>query len=246
MNMFMVAILLLCGSIANAEQNTVYMLMREASFTIAPMPQGISIRPLKSAVTPDPALTPAFGDNNTIQVGVDTRFEVLDSIETADGERFVNVRFNGETAVWVGLEEIESVPYIQPGAQIAFWGAFNSGGSVRARARRIVSRLGCHPGVDIRMRTGTPVTARGSGRVIMAGNISTWGGYVRISHGNGYTGYAHLSRVAVRNGQSVSAGTVIGYSGSTGLSTGPHLHLEDTRPGSRSRACILRRDGGRR
>ncbi len=86
-----------------------------------------------------------------------------------------------------------------------------------------------HKGTDFAARSGTPVRAAGDGVVGRAGWFGTYGNYVRIKHGNGYdTAYAHLSRFAagVRNGSRVSQGQVIGYVGSTGNSTGPHLHYE--------------------
>lgn len=85
-----------------------------------------------------------------------------------------------------------------------------------------------HMGLDIAGPTGTPVVAAKAGRVASAENL--WYGYgrnVTVDHGGGvYTMYAHLSYFVVRPGQSVAAGQVIGYRGSTGRSTGPHLHFE--------------------
>lgn len=84
-----------------------------------------------------------------------------------------------------------------------------------------------HGGVDIAAAQGTPVFATSTGTVLSA----SWGGgygiLVRVSHdGSVETRYAHLSAVAVRAGDAVEAGQVIGYVGSTGRSTGPHLHYE--------------------
>ena len=85
-----------------------------------------------------------------------------------------------------------------------------------------------HMGVDLATVQGGPIYAADGGTVIYAGPIS--GGYgimVMIDHGTGYqTLYAHLSGVAVSCGQGVSQGQIIGYGGSTGNSTGPHLHFE--------------------
>ena len=91
-----------------------------------------------------------------------------------------------------------------------------------------------HGGVDFRGRTGTPIYAATDGTVNFAGRNGGFGNFVRIRHGGGLsTGYAHMSRIAVRNGQSVRRGEVIGYIGSTGLSTGPHLHYEMYRNGQK-------------
>ena len=85
-----------------------------------------------------------------------------------------------------------------------------------------------HAGIDLAMPAGTPIRAAGAGTVVEAGwAYAGYGISVVIDHGNGYlTHYAHQSRTAVSVGQRVAAGTVIGYEGSTGDSTGPHLHFE--------------------
>jgi murein DD-endopeptidase MepM/ murein hydrolase activator NlpD len=84
-----------------------------------------------------------------------------------------------------------------------------------------------HTGIDISAPSGARITAAGSGRVIFAGSNGGYGNFTMIDHGNGLvTCYAHQSRIVVSQGQHVSAGATIGYVGSTGLSTGPHLHFE--------------------
>jgi murein DD-endopeptidase MepM/ murein hydrolase activator NlpD len=84
-----------------------------------------------------------------------------------------------------------------------------------------------HQGLDIAAPTGTTVTASASGTVIMAQWYGGYGNYVLIDHGGGYsTGYGHLSAIYIANGQSVQRGQAIGAVGSTGQSTGPHLHFE--------------------
>ena len=84
-----------------------------------------------------------------------------------------------------------------------------------------------HPGIDIGVGMGTPIRAAASGRVITASYSGGYGNLVVVDHGNGLaTAYAHQSSMAVTPGQQVSQGQVIGYVGSTGFSTGPHLHFE--------------------
>ncbi|HEX6780498.1 MAG TPA: peptidoglycan DD-metalloendopeptidase family protein [Solirubrobacterales bacterium] len=85
-----------------------------------------------------------------------------------------------------------------------------------------------HSGIDFPVAAGTPVGAAGVGTVIFAGyNTGGYGNLVVVQHRLGYTSwYAHLSSVAVASGQAVEGGTRIGYVGSTGNSTGPHLHFE--------------------
>jgi murein DD-endopeptidase MepM/ murein hydrolase activator NlpD len=84
-----------------------------------------------------------------------------------------------------------------------------------------------HQGLDIAAPMGTTVTAAAAGTVIMAQWYGGYGNYVLIDHGGGYsTGYGHLSSIYVSVGQSVARGQAIGAVGSTGQSTGPHLHFE--------------------
>jgi len=86
---------------------------------------------------------------------------------------------------------------------------------------------GFHPGIDIAVPTGVPIAASANGVVVVAGPNGGYGNFVVIDHGNGYaTAYAHQSSIAVNDGQTVTKGQVIGYVGSTGFSTGPHLHFE--------------------
>lgn len=84
-----------------------------------------------------------------------------------------------------------------------------------------------HPGLDLAAPTGTPVVAASPGTVTHAGPAGTYGNLVTIKHANGVeTRYAHLSEVTVARGARVGAGDSIGKVGSTGQSTGPHLHFE--------------------
>ncbi len=89
-----------------------------------------------------------------------------------------------------------------------------------------------HSGLDIANRTGTRIRASYHGVVIFAGRNGGYGNCIIIKHALGYTTlYGHMSRLAVRKGQYVSKGQIIGYMGSTGRSTGSHLHFEIRRFG---------------
>jgi len=121
---------------------------------------------------------------------------------------------------WVSLQEINGDLFIWPvnGAITSLFGyrrdPFNS------------SRTQFHTGIDIRGSTGTPVRAAMSGRVNQVGFDNVLGNFVSISHHSGYrTVYAHLSLIRTRTGAYVAQGERIGDVGSTGLSTGPHLHF---------------------
>ncbi len=84
-----------------------------------------------------------------------------------------------------------------------------------------------HAGIDIGASYGTKIYAAASGTVILAGWNGGYGNCVMVNHGNGYTTlYGHMSSIAAYSGQTVSQGQVLGYVGSTGNSTGPHLHFE--------------------
>ena len=84
-----------------------------------------------------------------------------------------------------------------------------------------------HSGIDISANEGATIIAADSGTVSVATYDSSYGNYVTVYHSNGtYTLYAHMSSLAVSAGQTVSQGDTIGYAGSTGWATGPHLHFE--------------------
>ncbi len=109
-------------------------------------------------------------------------------------------------------------------------GAISSGFGMRRHP--ILGYRRMHEGMDFKARHGTPIVAVSDGRVSSAGRAGGCGIAVRLDHGSGLsTRYCHMSRMAVSSGQQVRRGQVIGYVGSTGLSTGPHLHYEMYRSG---------------
>jgi murein DD-endopeptidase MepM/ murein hydrolase activator NlpD len=90
-----------------------------------------------------------------------------------------------------------------------------------------LGRPALHPGVDLVQAYGATIKATGAGRVVHAGPMGGYGNMVEIDHGNGLaTRYGHMSEVLVEEGQEVQAGAELGRIGSTGRSTGPHLHYE--------------------
>lgn len=124
------------------------------------------------------------------------------------------------------------------------------------RAARISSSFGfrvhpisgyrkMHQGIDFAAGTGTPVVAPSDGVVVEARRWGGYGNWLRIRHANGLeSGYGHLSRygAGIRAGQRVSQGQVVAYVGSTGASTGPHLHYEIWRNGQRINPSGIRMD----
>ena len=106
-----------------------------------------------------------------------------------------------------------------------------------------------HKGTDFAAPSGTPIYAAGHGTIERANRYGGYGNYVRIKHANGYsTAYAHMSRFAsgMKAGKRVTQGEVIGYVGSTGASTGPHLHYEVYKGGKAINAMTLDLPTGRK
>ena len=106
-----------------------------------------------------------------------------------------------------------------------------SGFGVRMHPILKIAKL--HAGTDFAAKTGTPIYATGNGKVQLAERHGGYGNAVIINHGYGYeTLYGHMSKINVKRNQSVKRGDIIGYVGSTGLSTGPHLHYEIHKDGN--------------
>jgi murein DD-endopeptidase MepM/ murein hydrolase activator NlpD len=117
------------------------------------------------------------------------------------------------------------------------------------RRHPILGYTKMHKGVDFAAPTGTPIYAAGDGVVERASRYGAYGNYIRIRHsGDLKTAYAHLSRYArgVAPGTRVAQGQVIGYVGSTGRSTGPHLHYEVIKNGTQVNPATVRQEVGGR
>jgi murein DD-endopeptidase MepM/ murein hydrolase activator NlpD len=96
-----------------------------------------------------------------------------------------------------------------------------------SRVHPISGKIKHHAGMDIAMPAGSPVYATGDGYISFAGWSGGYGILIKVQHPFGYeTRFGHLSRIAVMSGQYIRKGTLIGFVGSTGQSTGPHLHYE--------------------
>ncbi len=99
----------------------------------------------------------------------------------------------------------------------------------KRRYHPILKKWKAHLGVDYAARRGTPIVAAGRGKIIYAGRLGSYGNLIKIRHADGYeTRYAHMKsfRRGIRRGKRVKKGQIIGYVGTTGRSTGPHLHFE--------------------
>lgn len=116
---------------------------------------------------------------------------------------------------------LDGVPQVVPAAGKMVTSSFGY------RRDPFTRRAAMHSGIDFKGAHGSPILAAGDGRVIYSGWKSGYGKFVEIAHGNGLTTrYAHMSRIDVKNGERVEAGERVGALGSTGRSTGPHLHFE--------------------
>lgn len=117
---------------------------------------------------------------------------------------------------------VASIPIARPHS-----GELELSSGFGARLDPFLRTWAMHSGIDFRGATGEPVFASGSGRVSHAAALGGYGLLVEIDHGNGITTrYAHLSRIEVKEGDLVAVGQRVGRVGSTGRSTGPHLHYE--------------------
>lgn len=138
----------------------------------------------------------------------------------------IRTQFNFETHaelrenIFLRDDIYRSTPSIYPA-----FGRLSSGYGYRRHP--ISGKRDFHQGIDISNRSGTPIYATADGEVIYVGRKYKMGKYIKIRHSYGFdTLYGHLSEYSVRKGQKVSKGDIIGRMGSTGESTGPHLHYE--------------------
>ena len=199
------------------------------------------------AKLPDPVinqLTQIFSNqidfHRTLRKGA--RFSVVYEVLEADGEplrtgRVLSAEFHNDNkqyaAVWFQEPGQKGHYYDMDGrslsrSYLASPLAFSRKTSGFAtRIHPIFKTQQAHRGVDYAAPTGTPAMTVGDGVVVFAGRQGGYGNVIEIRHGNGHsTLYAHLSKIQVRQGQTVQKGQVIGAVGSTGWSTGPHLHFE--------------------
>ncbi|MEM9971394.1 MAG: M23 family metallopeptidase [Pseudomonadota bacterium] len=133
-------------------------------------------------------------------------------------------------------EQMETLAKVRKAALFLPHGSPTPNAPISSRFGRrkdpFTGRTAVHGGLDFRAKRGTPIYATASGRVTKAGRHGGYGKLVEIDHGGGITTrYAHLSRINVKKGDKIKRGVGIGKVGSTGRSTGPHLHYEVRRKG---------------
>ena len=135
---------------------------------------------------------------------------------------------DGKSIVWINGDGVGGQD--NEGIQLPVHGRMTSG--FGERFHPILGYVRFHKGVDLAASAGTPIVAAADGRVVSAGWHGGYGRQVAIAHSDGIeTTYGHMSQIAAYAGEMVHRGQVIGYVGSSGLSTGPHLHFEVTRNG---------------
>ena len=154
-----------------------------------------------------------------------------------------NFKYNNET----GFYDVDGKSVIKTLMKTPINGARLSS-SFGFRRHPILGFNKLHQGTDFAAKTGTPIMASGSGVVVMAQKYKGYGNYVKIRHNSTYeTAYAHMSKYGrgIRKGVRVNQGQIIGYVGSTGLSTGPHLHYEVIANGKRVNSQTLKLPTGK-
>ena len=173
-------------------------------------------------------------ENNSEEINLSIVEKYTQNEEEADTSDLEVAKANVQETVQTAIEEIE-----QQKEEEERWNALPSINGIKLAVTpiegRITSRYGVssrirkstHTGLDISAVTGTDIKVIADGTVISAGYSGSYGYLVKVDHGNGVeTWYAHTSKMYVKKGDTVKAGDVIAAVGSTGNSTGPHLHLE--------------------
>ncbi|HZF45602.1 MAG TPA: M23 family metallopeptidase [Sphingomonadaceae bacterium] len=152
------------------------------------------------------------GPNSKLGKGDEEFSKLFDSWKSLD---------NGTGVAMPAARPTVSIPSRSPLAKMTLTSGFGM------RTHSVLGGRRNHKGIDLAAPSGTPVYAPADGVVARADWFSSYGNYIQIEHGGELqTRYGHLSGFAVQSGQSVQKGDLIGYVGSTGRSTGPHLHYE--------------------
>ncbi|MGX7927442.1 M23 family metallopeptidase [Tsuneonella sp. HG094] len=173
--------------------------------------------------------TPALA-NSSAAASADIAAPVRDA--RAAGINSTDEQFKQLFSSWQSLDGVNAPNPVAPTTGVAIpsrapLAVGSTSSSYGLRTHPVLGGTRAHKGIDLAAPTGTPVYATADGVVGKAEWFSSYGLYVSIGHGAELeTRYAHMSRLAVAAGERVRKGDVIGYVGSTGRSTGPHLHYE--------------------
>lgn len=188
--------------------------------------------------------TPALADSriNEMVAVIEPAGEVANDVGRASAKAGTDVRFRELFASWTALDDVVVDPIEslgktspeqllqQPVVSVPSRHPVNAGyvsSNFGWRAHPVLGGRRRHHGIDIAAPEGTPVYATADGLIERANYSGSYGNVIYIDHGSDLqTRYAHLSGLNVRDGQRVKKGDLIGFVGSTGRSTGPHLHYE--------------------
>jgi murein DD-endopeptidase MepM/ murein hydrolase activator NlpD len=189
-------------------------------------------------------------------LSVDDRFDLV--IERTDGGAFGRLLYagldrvaradvellkwtDGKSTIWVNADGVGGES--NTAMRMPVHGRVTSG--FGSRFHPILGYVRFHNGVDLGASPGTPIVAAADGHVVSAGWHGGYGRQVAIAHADGIqTSYGHMSRIAAYAGEIVRRGQVIGYVGSSGLSTGPHLHFEVMKNGHPVNPLSVKMGGG--
>jgi murein DD-endopeptidase MepM/ murein hydrolase activator NlpD len=159
-------------------------------------------------------------DNSEAIISLNIKMDELSVLVSAQSKSFdeLSVLAKNKTAF------LASIPAIQPVSNKDLKRVASGYGY---RIHPIFKTHKFHSGIDFTAPQGTPIYATGNGVVSVAENGNGYGNHVVVDHGFGYSSlYAHMSRIKARRGQKIQRGELLGYIGSTGTSTAPHLHYE--------------------
>lgn len=211
------------SSLKNLEQrdNSIY----RAVFEAAPLPD--SVREGKE-YTGEGANKFAYASSKKLVADIETKMNALKSRLEVQQASYDTL----QKLVEAKERMLSSIPAIQPVSNRTLDRVASGFGY---RIDPIYKTPKMHTGIDFTAATGTPIYATGDGTVIESGyDNGGYGNHVVINHGYGYKShYAHMRKIKIRNGDRVKRGEVIGWVGSTGKSTGPHLHYEVMKSGKK-------------
>ncbi|PIZ95813.1 MAG: peptidase M23 [Candidatus Magasanikbacteria bacterium CG_4_10_14_0_2_um_filter_37_12] len=160
------------------------------------------------------------------------------------GKKYTAVRFVDQDG-GVGYYAIDGTSLQKPFLKAPVKYSRITSGYSNARFHPVIGQTTAHLAIDYAAPIGTPILATGDGLVITASWNGGYGNFISIRHNNTWdTHYAHLSRYAVKVGDRVSQGDVIGYVGSTGWSTGPHVHYEMVKNGTKVNPLTVKLPAG--
>lgn len=176
---------------------------------------GVGGTPMGDLAKINPMLTPALG--RTVEVYRDRMKQLYRQLDFQE-ESFVEVK----QLIEANRERLDHIPTVNP-----VMGRHYLSSGYGKRRDPFTGQPAHHPGVDFASTIGTPFRATADGHVIFAGKNGGYGLTIKIDHGNEFvTVYGHCNKILVKKGDAVKRGDVIGEIGSTGRSTGPHLHYE--------------------